>query len=316
MKTKHTLLLLVSGALLAACNDSEPQAPKTSPLQTLRARIEQTAGEPQPASPQLSGLFGENSGPSLHTIIQQTPVPHPIVWRRYDDINVHFDTDPEGIMRLYQLEGTGNTSSGTFSLALSLSSNPDIPSDQIPTLPDSYTSLIAAYPGRSIVITPEESEVIFQTPVEIFRGIEAISDFAMIGSAQAGQPINFYCPFGLIQLPVTGNVAIKSIDIDTSTQQKEIAGYFLIDKDSYVPSFHKPIFEGTQFTVTWASQSSLQLTSTPEAFYAILPPATYEAGTLFRFNLTDGSTIERRTKQPFTVTRAQILNLPTLNVTR
>ena len=44
MKTKHTLLLLVSGALLAACNDSEPQAPKTSPLQTLRARIEQTAG--------------------------------------------------------------------------------------------------------------------------------------------------------------------------------------------------------------------------------------------------------------------------------
>ena len=57
MKTKHTLLLLVSGALLAACNDSEPQAPKTSPLQTLRARIEQTAGEPQPASPQLSGLF-------------------------------------------------------------------------------------------------------------------------------------------------------------------------------------------------------------------------------------------------------------------
>lgn len=282
MKTKHTLLLLVSGALLAACNDSEPQAPKTSPLQTLRARIEQTAGEPQPASPQLSGLFGENSGPSLHTIIQQTPVPHPIVWRRYDDINVHFDTDPKGIMRLYQLEGTGNTSSGTFSLALSLSSNPDIPSDQIPALPDSYTSLIAAYPGRSIVITPEESEVIFQTPVEIFRGIEAISDFAMIGSAQ----------------------------------QKEIAGYFLIDKDSYVPSFHKPIFEGTQFTVTWASQSSLQLTSTPEAFYAILPPATYEAGTLFRFNLTDGSTIERRTKQPFTVTRAQILNLPTLNVTR
>ena len=99
-------------------------------------------------------------------------------------------------MRLYQLEGTGNTSSGTFSLALSLSSNPDIPSDQIPALPDSYTSLIAAYPGRSIVITPEESEVIFQTPVEIFRGIEAISDFAMIGSAQAGQPINFYCPFG------------------------------------------------------------------------------------------------------------------------
>ena len=158
--------------------------------------------------------------------------------------------------------------------------------------------------------------MIFQTPVEIFRGIEAISDFAMIGSAQAGQPINFYCPFGLIQLPVTGNVAIKSIDIDTSTQQKEIAGYFLIDKDSYVPSFHKPIFEGTQFTVTWASQSSLQLTSTPEAFYAILPPATYEAGTLFRFNLTDGSTIERRTKQPFTVTRAQILNLPTLNVSR
>ena len=217
MKTQHTLLLLVSGALLAACNDSEPQAPKTSPLQTLRARIEQTAGEPQPASPQLSGLFGENSGPSLHTIIQQTPVPHPIVWRRYDDINVHFDTDPKGIMRLYQLEGTGNTSSGPFSLARSLASNPDIPSDQIPALPDSYTSLIAAYPGRSIVITPEESEVIFQTPVEIFRGIEAISDFAMLGSAQAGQPINFYCPFGLIQLPVTGTVAIKSLDIDTST---------------------------------------------------------------------------------------------------
>lgn len=316
MKTTHTILLLVSGALLAACSDSEPQAPKASPLQTLRAQIEQPAGAPQASSSRLAALFGEESGAELHTIIQQTPIPHPIVWRQYDDINVHFDTDPEGVMRIYQLDGAGNSAEGNFTLVFSTSSNPDIPSDKIPALPDSYTSLIAAYPGRTAVITPNDRKVIIQTPVEIFQGIESVTDFAMVGRAQAGQQIAFHCPFGLIQLPVTGNVTIDAIDIDTSTQQKEIAGYFLIDQDTYAPSFQEPIFAGTQFTVTWAAKSPLQLTSTPEAFYAILPPGTYDAGTLFRFDLAGGGTIERRTKQPFTVTRAQVLNLPTVSVTQ
>lgn len=114
---------------------------------------------------------------------------------------------------------------------------------------------------------------------------------------------------------MTGTTQIEAIYIDTTDQQAEISGRFSIDPQSYATSFVESLI-GSQFSISWKSNSPLQLTSTPAYFYAILPAGTYEAGTTFQFVLASGASTVMTTQMPFTVSRAQILNLPAVNVTQ
>ncbi|WP_300705205.1 hypothetical protein [uncultured Alistipes sp.] len=317
MKSIFSPLLILCGILLlVACNGSDSDSSDSRGILQLQAEIEQPHTAQSTATHSLAAIFGQQDGISTHTTINEDTDPHTISWSQYDLICVHFDTDPEGVMRLYELSGTGNTSTGNFTYSGSMSVNPDIPYDQIPALPSSYNSLLAGYSGMYTQITPYDQDVILQTPLEIFMGMESIKDFPMIGSAQAGQPISFNCPFGLIQIPVTGNIAIERIYFDTTDQQQEIAGYFVIDQTTYQPTFQGQAGSQNQFSTTWASSGAngTQLTDTPLSFYVVLPPGTYEAGTLLQFQTPDGTTIDKRTQMPFTVNRAQILNLPTVYV--
>ena len=111
----------------------------------------------------------------------------------------------------------------------------------------------------------------------------------------------------------TSLFAIESLYIDTTEQQAEISGRFSIDPQSYAATFVESVV-GSQFSISWNSTSPVQLTSSPTSFYAILPPGTYEAGTTFRFVLASGSSVTMTTKLPFTITRANILNLPAVDI--
>lgn len=317
MKPISSILLLLGATILSvSCNEAEKQNPGPSKLLSLSANIEQPDATSEASTQQLSQLFGSQEGISTHTIIDAETNPHSIVWSPTDIISVHFDTDPKGVMRIYSLEGEGNSATGNFVYNYAISSNPDIPYDQIPDLPDSYNSLLAGYSGLYTTITPAGQDVILQTPIEIFLGLESVEDFPMIGSAQAGQPISFHCPFGLIHIPVTGNIALERIYFDTTEQQQEIAGYFVIDPITYEPDFHHEATQQNQFTTKWATTEAngTQLSDTPLDFYVVLPPGIYEAGTILRFQTPDGTTFEKKTLKPFTVKRAEILNLPTLHV--
>ena len=145
--------------------------------------------------------------------------------------------------------------------------------------------------------------------------MDDVDAFPMIGTGGADGSISFVCPFGMICLPVTGTTQIEAIYIGTSDQQAEISGRFSIDPQSYATSFVESLI-GSQFSISWKSNSPLQLTSTPAYFYAILPAGTYEAGTTFQFVLASGASTVMTTQMPFTVSRAQILNLPAVNVTQ
>ena len=56
------------------------------------------------------------------------------------------------------------------------------------------------------------------------------------------------------------------------------------------------------------------MNQSPSTPFGVMPDGTYNAGTTFTFTLSDGSTIVKTTQQPFTVSRAQILNLPPLDI--
>lgn len=309
-------LLLLAMLVIVSCDQTASNDTASSDLNTLTAVIEQPVAAPQATTHSLAGLFGSQPGIAPHTVIDADTNPHTISWSQGDPICIHFDTDPEGVVRLYTMNGAGDSSTGSFTYSFSTSFNPAISSDQIPALPTSYNTLLAGYNGIYTEITTTDQDVILQTPLEIFLGLENIRDFPMIGSGQAGQPITFHCPFGLVQIPVTGNIAIEKINFDTSDQQQEISGYFVIDQTTYEPTFQEPANTLNQFSTTWASSSAngTQLTATPLSFYVVLPPGTYNAGTLLQFQTSDGATIKKRTQMPFTVSRAQILNLPTVYV--
>ena len=315
MKKIHLYTIIAcTAAIVSSCHSTNDCTTPPSPIHILGARIEQPSADN--CAQALFDAKGHNA--SSRTIIEPTPVPHPIVWRTGDYINIHIDTDPDGIMRLYRLSEGAGTTQGTFAYLDSSSSNPEIPYNKIPDLPESYNSLIAGYSGLLITFSATDQEIVLQTPVEIFHGLNAIEDFAMVGRAQSDGNIVFNCVFGIICLPITGNVSITGITIDTSASALEISGFFVLDPQTSSVAYQRPILNHNQYTVTWASQQAkgLQLSSTPTMFYAILPPGTYANGTQIKFQTGSGATIIKTAKQSFTVTRASILNLPTLNITQ
>lgn len=290
-----------------ACDKQQDGVPPVSDF-VLYASIEQPVSAAAPAA-----LFGEAVDGSVaqRTVIQEGTVPHPIVWKANDQIVIHFDTGVQGAMRVFNLQSGVGTGQAEFVYSgFGYSSDPDV---QVPMeLPDTYSSLIAGYPAMFVTITPENREVVLEAPREIYLGIENIVDFPMYGAAGADGKVNFVCPFGLICFPVTGdNISVKTIYIDTTTPQKEITGRFQVDENTYETTFLNSS-HGSEFQIVWTG--TVQLTDVPSVFYAVLPAGEYGAGTEFRFTRADGSVITKRTRQPFTVTRARVLNLPALDV--
>ena len=311
MKNVGHFLCAAASALgilaFVACDKQQDGVPPVSDF-VLYASIEQPVSAAAPAA-----LFGEAVDGSVaqRTVIQEGTVPHPIVWKANDQIVIHFDTGVQGAMRVFNLQSGVGTGQAEFVYSgFGYSSDPDV---QVPMeLPDTYSSLIAGYPAMFVTITPENREVVLEAPREIYLGIENIVDFPMYGAAGADGKVNFVCPFGLICFPVTGdNISVKTIYIDTTTPQKEITGRFQVDENTYETTFLNSS-HGSEFQIVWTG--TVQLTDVPSVFYAVLPAGEYGAGTEFRFTRADGSVITKRTRQPFTVTRARVLNLPALEV--
>lgn len=289
----------------AAC--STPRTADPTPAPVLHAVIE------QPSTQQAAArIFGPAA--ATRTSIDPAVQPHPILWSANDLISIHFNTDVNGGRRVYVLSSGAGTQHADFTYTqiydtsdtgVTISADP----------PTDFTSLFAGYPGEYVTISAQNSELLIEPPREIFLGLDDVDAFPMIGTGGADGSISFACPFGMICLPVTGTTQIEAIYIDTTDQQAEISGRFSIDPQSYATSFVESV-AGSQFSISWNSKSPLQLTSTPAYFYAILPAGTYEAGTTFQFVLASGASTVMTTQMPFTVSRAQILNLPAVNVTQ
>ena len=277
--------VLLCGMALSGCQQPEPSGqPQELPVPTVL-----TVSITQPTRTEI--VAGEN--------------PHPIYWENDDLIVVHFDTDPEATeMHYYALTSGAGTTEGTFEWQ-----NWD------DTLPATYNSLVAGYSAMYVSFT-ENAELVLEAHSEIFMGLENVSDFPMHGSANAGDPLAFHCGFGLVHVAVTGNVTISRLAIDTAPQSgQEIAGQFKIALDTYETTFLQPGPASTnQYEIVWSGKQNVTLSDTPVDFYGVMPDGTYNAGTTFTFTLSDGSTIVKTTQQPFTVSRAQILNLPPLDI--
>ncbi len=289
----------------AAC--STPRTADPTPAPVLHAVIE------QPSTQQAAArIFGPAA--ATRTSIDPAVQPHPILWSANDLISIHFNTDVNGGRRVYVLSAGEGTQHADFTYTqIYDTSDTDVTISADP--PADFTSLFAGYPGEYVTISAQNSELLIEPPREIFLGLDDVDAFPMIGTGGADGSISFVCPFGMICLPVTGTTQIEAIYIDTSDQQAEISGRFSIDPQSYATSFVESV-AGSQFSISWNSNSPLQLTSTPAYFYAILPAGTYEAGTTFQFVLASGASTVMTTQMPFTVSRAQILNLPAVNVTQ
>lgn len=305
MYPRLQITILAAALLAISCGDRERgggQAPAT-----LHAVIEQPDAEYASVH-----TFGPNAPETTRTSIVADQTPHPIVWSANDLISIHFDTDVNGGRRIYSLSQGAGTAQGDFTYA-QIYDTSDTGVTMSADPPTSYTSLFAGFPGAFVTISARNSELLLEPPREIFLGLDNIKDFPLVGTGGADGSISFACPFGMMHLPVTGTAQIESLYIDTTEQQAEISGRFSIDPQSYTATFVESVV-GSQFSISWNSTSPVQLTSSPTSFYAILPPGTYEAGTTFRFVLASGSSVTMTTKLPFTVTRANILNLPAVDI--
>lgn len=159
----------------------------------------------------------------------------------------------------------------------------------------------------------ENTEMVLEARSEIFMGLDSVEEFPMHGTAAAGAPIAFRCSFGIAHIPVTGNnVSITQITMDTH-EEVPVAGIFNVNVATDATTFVQST-AGSAYQIVWAGRQAVTLTDTPTDFYGVMPVGTYNAGTTLTFTLSNGSTIVKTAQQPFTVSRAQILNLPTLNV--
>lgn len=304
MHNRLPFFILTAAVAAAACGHTGDTPATTAPV--LHASIEQPH-----ATRAAAGLFGLQ-GPATRTAIEQDQIPHSIIWESGDLISIHFNTDVNGARRIYALSEGAGTAHGDFTYTqIYDTSDPDVTISADP--PASFTSLFAGFPGEFVTISAQNSELLLEPPREIFLGLNTVEDFPMIGNAGADGSIQFVCPFGMIHIPVTGTAQIESLYIDTTDQQIEITGRFSVNPQTYETNFVESVL-GSQFSISWNSTSPVQLTSSPQSFYAILPPGTYEAGTTFRFVLASGASTIFTTQLPFTVTRADILNLPVLDV--
>lgn len=298
----HTIL---AAALVTAAACSDPHTTDTGVATTLHAVIEQPRVQQAEAS-----IFGRNM--ATRTSIDASVLPHPILWSANDLISIHFNTDVNGGRRVYVLTSGAGTQHAEFTYTqIYDTTDTDVTISADP--PTDFTSLFAGYPGEYVTISAQNSELLIEPPREIFLGLDDVDAFPMIGTGGADGSISFVCPFGMICLPVTGSAQIEAIYIDTSDQQAAISGRFSVDPQSYATSFVESVV-GSQFSISWNGNSALQLTSTPAYFYAILPAGTYQTGTTFRFLLASGASTVMTTQMPFTVSRAQILNLPAVDV--
>lgn len=305
MYPRLQITILAAALLAISCGDREcggGHAPAT-----LHAVIEQPHAEYASAQ-----TFGGRTPETTRTSIIADQTPHPIVWSANDLISIHFNTDVNGGRRVYALSQGAGTTQGDFTYA-QIYDTSDTSVTMSADPPVTYTSLFAGFPGAFVTISAQNSELLLEPPREIFLGLDDVEDFPMIGTGSAGGSLSFACPFGMIHLPVTGTAQIESLYIDTTEQQAAISGRFSIDPQSYATTFVESV-AGSQFSISWNSTSPVQLSSSPVSFYAILPPGTYEAGTTFRFVLASGSSVTMTTKLPFTVTRANILNLPAVDI--
>lgn len=304
MHTRLPHLLFAAAALAASCAEN---GDNTASYPLLHATIEQ----PQ-AKYAAAGLFGPQGPHTTRTSVVPGQIPHPIVWSANDLISIHFNTDVNGGRRVYALSDGAGTAQGDFiytqiydtsDSAMTMSADP----------PAEYTSLFAGYPGAFVTISAQNSELLIESPREIFLGLDDVEDFPMVGTGGADGSLQFSCPFGMIHIPVTGSALIESIYMDTTEQQIEISGRFSIDPQTYETNFVESVV-GSQYSISWNGNSPVQLTSSPLSFYAILPAGTYEAGTTFQFVLSSGGSVIMTTQLPFTVSRANILNLPAVEV--
>lgn len=286
MKTSRifsAVMLAVCGMALCACAESIPD--------------NNGGGKPVPT------VLTASIAPTTRTEIVYGEIPHPIHWEENDVIAVHFDTDEmAGMVHWFQLKSGAGTTEGTFEWL-----------DYGDPMPETYNSLVAGYSGWAVTFNGN-IEMVLEARSEIFMGMENIEDFPMHGAAAAGEPIAFQCSFGIVHIPITGNVMLSNIVLTTEDLNMPISGTFEVDVVTGETTFVKPSIE-SEFEIVWHGRQDVALSDdTPTDFYAVLPAGEYEAGSTFTFTLSDNSKIEKTTKQPFTVSRAQILNLPTLDV--
>lgn len=276
------IAMLVCGMALSGCAQPEKTI-GTMPVPTLLS-----ASIAQPTRTEI--VAGQN--------------PHPIYWEVGDVIAVHFDTDTDATtVHWYQLQSGAGTTNGTFA---HLEYGGD-------TLPATYNSLIAGFSGYETISFNENTEMVLEARSEIFMGLDSVEEFPMHGTAAAGAPIAFRCSFGIAHIPVTGNnVSITQITMDTH-EEVPVAGIFNVNVATDATTFVQST-AGSAYQIVWAGRQAVTLTDTPTDFYGVMPVGTYNAGTTLTFTLSNGSTIVKTAQQPFTVSRAQILNLPTLNV--
>ena len=311
---KRNLLACSIVILCGLCGVVSCDKPKVSvepQTMTLRAAIEQPVA--YSASP---AMFGDSvCGVQQRTIIQDGTIPHQIVWQANDQIIIHFNTGVQGSMRIFDLTSGAGTGSAEFEYTgFGYTSDPDVTMQE--ELPEEYDSILAGYPAMFVTVTPENTITVLEAPREIYMGLENVVDYPMYGEADKDGDISFVCPFGLVCFPVSGDETIKSIYIDTSSVGNdsngiEITGRFHVNQDTYETRFLEPTY-GSEFQIMWTGTQTL--TDTPVEFYGIMPAGEYGAGVEFRFITADGAIITKTTQQPFTVTRAQIINLPAVNI--
>lgn len=285
MKTSRifsAVMLAVYGMALCACTEPIPD--------------DSGGGKPVPT------VLTASIAQTTRTEIVSGEIPHPIHWEAGDVIAVHFDTDANTAVHYFQVQSGAGTTEGTFAHL----------SDYGGALPETYNSLIAGYSGWSITFN-ENTEMVLEARNEIFMGMENIADFPMHATANAGESLAFRCSFGIVHIPVTGDVALSSVLLTTEDLGVPIAGTFKIDVNTDETTFVQASI-GSQFEVSSSLRKTVTLSDTPTDFYAVLPTGDYEAGATLTFTLSDNSQITKTAKLPFAVSRAQILNLPTLDV--
>ncbi len=132
--------------------------------------------------------------------------------------------------------------------------------------------------------------------------------------------LHFYNAASILKLGITGDAVIKHVAI-SSNNNEPLSGYFVVT-DETLKALDKD-FEGVQHdgemsknnyvNVRVYEEEGLQLSSTPEYIYAVVPPQTYEKGLTVSVVDMEGRVGIQTTSKSITTTRSNITTMADFN---
>lgn len=235
--------------------------------------------EPEP-TPDPTEVVLSASVEATRTTMNENGV---VLWSANDQILISGSTET-----IFQISAGANTAEGEFKGILPASDEGE------------YR---AGYPAS---MWSEGEELHTATTQKYKRGSFANNTNPMLASFNEGDTdLLFQNVFGIVMFQLTGSGTIDSIEV--SNDDVQLVGEFKVNPSTLGVTAVDGLKKLSLVDV------NVTLGAEPEAFYVVVPPATYNNLTI-TVNCTDGTTVVREAKQEVKVCRNEVLPLAPISI--